>query len=287
MKSIIFSLLAISILGLIATGFTKKQNNTHQILIQSTDSRLSPAEFSRSAEIITNRLKSFSAEKFEVSTIPGKNQIAVNLNGNWDLEIAANLVKQKGVFGFYETYNLKAVTELLKGDSMLLSLFDAGASGEPSSARIGCTTTDNISNVDKYLNAAGLNQQCRFAWDNLFLETEVCLYALRVGQGIGEIVGGADIESFNAGVDSTSQQNYVGFKFKKSAIQTWAGLTRRNINKAIAIVLDGCVIYAPVVREEIPGGNCQLTGGFTINQVKYIAAIGANGELPVNFKVVK
>jgi len=39
--------------------------------------------------------------------------------------------------------------------------------------------------------------------------------------------------------------------------------------------------------DEITGGNCTVSGGFTTEQVKYIVAIGSNGELPVSFKVVK
>jgi len=46
------------------------------------------------------------------------------------------------------------------------------------------------------------------------------------------------------------------------------------------------VIFAPVVRDEITDGKCTLTGGFTSDQVNYIAAVGANGELPVSFQVV-
>jgi SecD/SecF fusion protein len=63
-------------------------------------------------------------------------------------------------------------------------------------------------------------------------------------------------------------------------------LLRRNNGKALAIVLDGKVVFAPVVQGEIAGGHCTITGGFTTAQVKYIAAIGSNGELPVGFKVV-
>ncbi len=277
MKTIIKSLLAIIIICIMATGFTAKPDNNHRILIQSTDSKISQADLSRSAGIITNRLKSFSIEKFEVAVIPIKNQILVTLNNSWDLKIAEQLATQKGTLGFYETYNYKGISDLLKGDSLLRSLFNGRVPGD-SSPQIGCTSPEAISKVDRYVNSAGLEQRCKFAWNNAFGESEVCLYALKLTDGKGVVISGADIESFKIRHDSTRKQDDLDFSFKKSAIPLWADITRRNIGNAIAMVLDGNVIFAPVVRDEITGGT---------DQVKYIVAIGANDELPVSFKVIK
>jgi preprotein translocase subunit SecD len=220
-----------------------------------------------------------------VSTIPGKNQIIVKLNNKQDLQLVERLITQKGTFGFYETYNYKEVVELLKGDSLLLSFFESPTTRE-SSAQIGCTTAPKVAEVDKYLNSNNLGQTCRFAWSNLFEDSEVCLYALRLSNGEGIKVSGVDIENFVSGRESASQANYLSFSFKKPAVELWAEITQRNIGKALAIVLDGKVIFAPVVQDEISGGNCTVTGDFTKAQVEFIAAIGANGELPVSFQVV-
>lgn len=273
------------ILVIIATGFTFKLENKCHILLQSTDSRISSADLSRSVDIISGRLKSFSDEKFEVSTIAGKNQILVKLNNNQDLQLVERLITQQGTFGFYETYNYKEVAELLKGDSLLLSLFNNPTTRE-SLAQIGCTTAALVAKVDSYLNSQDLGQTCRFAWSNLFMDEEVCLYALRLNSSEGVIVGGADIESIVSGHEKASQQNYISFSFKKPAVQLWAEITQRNNGKALAIVLDGKVIFAPVVQGEISGGNCTVTGGFTKAQVEFITAIGLSGELPVSFQVV-
>ena len=286
MKTIIHSILAIFIFGIIAMGFTTKPDNTHRILIQSTESKITQAELTQSAEIITNRLKSYSTAKFEVLAIPGKNQIQVTLNNSWDLKIAEQLATQKGSLEFYETYNYKGVSELLKGDGMLLTLLNGKVPGD-TNPQIGCTTSAGISKVDKYLNAAGLAQICKFAWDTTFDEPEVCLYALKLLDGKGVILNGADIERFKISHDLKREKDNLEFSFKKSAIPLWADITKRNIGNAIAMVLDGNVIFAPVVSDEITGGNCTLSGGFTAEQVKYIVAIGSNAELPVSFKVVK
>lgn len=285
MKSIINSFFAVFILGIIAMGFAFKPIKSIQILVQSTDSSISSADLSRSAEIISNRLKSFSTEKFEVSTIAGKNQILVILNEPRDMKLAENLITHKGTFGFYETFNYKEVSELLNGDSNLLTLFSDKAPDE-STAQIGCTMAAGVARVNEYLNSYDLDRKCWFTWSNLFEDSEVCLYALKLNNGEGAIISGAGIESFGSGHDSAWKQDYISLRFKKPVIQLWAEITKRNSGKALAIVLDGKVIFAPVVQGEIPGGSCTLTGGFTAAQVKYIAAIGSNGELPVSFKVV-
>jgi len=286
MKTIINSLVAIFILGIIATGFSQKPQNANQILLQSTDRKISAATLSQSSEIISKRLKSFSDAKFDVITFPGKNQIQIMLNDTWNMEVAKNLVTQKGMLSFYETYFYKDLNELIQGDTTLFSLLQAKAPGD-SSVRIICTTAEGINKLNKHLNSVEMKHNCKFAWSNLFDDSLPCLYALKNGNGNGLNLKGSDIESFNFGQDSIWKINYIGFKFKKSAIPVWAEITKRNINRAIAIVLDDHVLFAPVVHEEIPGGNCQLSGSFTQTQVRYIASVGENGELPVCFEIVK
>ena len=79
----------------------------------------------------------------------------------------------------------------------------------------------------------------------------------------------------------------IEMMFKKPAVGIWADATKRNMNKAIAIMLDGKVLLAPVVRSEITGGRSSITGNFTQLEAKNIAAMVGNGELPVNLQVVK
>lgn len=282
MKTNINSFLAVILFGLIAIGFAFKPIEPIQILVQSTDSRISPSDLSRSVDIISNRLKSFSSRKFEVSTIPGKNQILVILYEPLDVKLTESLITQKGTFGFYETFNYKEVSELLNGDSTLLTHF-RNKTHDDSSAQIGCTAADEVARVDQYLSSDGQNRKYRFAWSNLFDDSEVCLYALKINQKEGAIISGASIESFGSGYDSISKQENISFSFKKPDLQLWSEITQRNIGKALAIVLDGKVIFAPVVQDEISGGNCTITGDFTTARVKYITAIGSNGELPVSF----
>jgi preprotein translocase subunit SecD len=286
MKTTIYSLIAIFIIGIVATGFSHRSDNSLRILIQSSDNNISAAALNKSAEIITARLKSFSDEKFTITTLPEKNQIQLIFPGQCDLKTTENLLTQKGKLEFYEIYNHDSISKLLNDDGKLLSLFHENASHD-SSAEIGCISNTEISKVNACLNSVEQIQNCKFSWSKQFEDTTICLYALRMKNGNGALLKGSDIESFKSEYEKTLGRESIKFNFSPSATAKWAEVTKRNLNRAIAIVLDDNVIYAPVVRSAITSGNCQISGDFTPAQVRFLVAIIGNGELPANFYVVK
>ena len=66
----------------------------------------------------------------------------------------------------------------------------------------------------------------------------------------------------------------------------WALLTKQNIGKSIAIVLDGYVYSAPNVINEITGGNSQITGHFTPEEAKDLANVLKSGRLTLFRKIL-
>lgn len=138
-----------------------------------------------------------------------------------------------------------------------------------------------------FLKPFSLNQKCKFAWGQSSGDNNVCLYALRLEEGKDALLTGSDIKIVKFNQDKASGTYELGIEFKKPAVKLWANATRRNINNAIAIMLDNKVIYAPVLKSVIEDGKCSITGDFTKLQVQYLAALCNNGELPVSFKVVK
>jgi preprotein translocase subunit SecD len=100
------------------------------------------------------------------------------------------------------------------------------------------------------------------------------------------VLSGNDMDQMSLREDESGTV-YLSVKFNESAIAVWAEVSKRNIGKPIAILLDGQVIFDPVVREEIFNGDCSLSGNFTKDEVKYFVALGNNGELPVEFFIVK
>ncbi len=286
MKTILYALIAFFLFGIVEPIFTNKANAQNSILLQSADRNVSPILLSQSAQIISNRLKDFNPEKFDVKVIPEKNQILVILTSNQNSKTVENLITQKGALAFYEIYNHKNLTELLNSDNQLFSLLTSDNASQYE-AKIGCTSVTEIEKINDYLKTLGQIKKCKFVWDQHADDQNACLYALKTGDEKGALMVGTDIESIKCNQDKASLMNEIAIKFKQSATELWSIATHRNMNQSIAIVLDNHVIAAPTVRSWMNDGNCSITGNYTQDQVKYIAALGNNGELPLHFKVVK
>ncbi len=286
MRTILYLFIAIFVFGILEPSFTNRVLAQNSILIQSADNKTSSILLAQSAQIISARLKDFSAEKFDLKVIPEKNQIQLSFTSNLDLKTVEKLLTQKGSLAFYETYDRTGLTGLLNGDKKLFSLF-ADSQGNQSDTKIGCTTVAEVEKVTNYLKTLKQVEKCKFAWDQHFENSKVCLYALKTDGKKGALIVGGDIESVQYNQDKASKDNAISIKLKKSAIGLWADATKRNLNHAIAIVLDNHVLAAPIVRSVITGGLCEITGDYTQNQAKYIAALGNNGELPLIFKIIK
>ena len=285
MKTIIYLLIAVFAFGLIVGGFPKQASAETRILIQSIDSKVTPATLSESAKIISARLKNFSSDPFELKVISEKHQIEVVFEDGWDLNAGKNLLTQKGSLSFYATYKKEGFSELLKDDKQLFSLLNANGP-DRSMAVVGCATAAEAGKVNDYLKTLQLKQKCKFAWGQTSGDANVCLYALRLEGEKGALLTGSDVESAKSDEDKAGVFELL-IEFKKPAVQLWADATQRNINNEIAIVLDDKVIFAPVLKSVIEGGKCSITGNFTKSEVQYLAALCNNGELPVSFKVVK
>jgi preprotein translocase subunit SecD len=221
-----------------------------------------------------------------VAVIPGKNQIRVTLPDESDLHVIENLLIQKGALAFYEVYSPEQYTEQFSDSKKLLSMLNP-VSGGHSHVIIGCQPIADMDKVNTWMNSAGLNQKVKFAWGQSSESTEVCLYALKPADDQRAFPTGADIESIKYSQDPGSKDFSIGITFKKPAADVWYEATKRNMNHAIAIVLDNKVIYAPTVKSEISSGICSITGDFTEVQARSFAALVNNGELPVDFKLVK
>jgi SecD/SecF fusion protein len=64
-------------------------------------------------------------------------------------------------------------------------------------------------------------------------------------------------------------------------------MTRKNIDKAIAIVVDELVYSAPFVNGEIEGGRADISGGFTAKEAKQLANMMSGGYLPIRLTLIK
>ena len=112
------------------------------------------------------------------------------------------------------------------------------------------------------------------------------LYAVKtLDNGAAKLEGEHIIEA-SQGYD---ERNRPSINMKMDAVGTriWAQMTKDNVGKPIAIVLDDVVYSAPFVQNEIPYGSSQITGSFTTNEAQDLASILQSGKLPAPAKIVQ
>jgi len=91
----------------------------------------------------------------------------------------------------------------------------------------------------------------------------------------GETLSGAEVR-----YDSDFNEPYVAITFNSIGAMIFQEVTRANVKKRLAIVLDDNVYSAPVIQEEIAGGRAQITGQFTTEEARDLAIILRAGALP-------
>ena len=79
----------------------------------------------------------------------------------------------------------------------------------------------------------------------------------------------------------------VSFSFNKEGSDLFAKMTSENVGSRFAIVLDGALITAPVIREAITGGSGQISGNFTNESANNLAIILKSGSLPTEIKIIQ
>ncbi|MBV8182434.1 MAG: protein translocase subunit SecD [Mycobacterium sp.] len=101
------------------------------------------------------------------------------------------------------------------------------------------------------------------------------------------IISGDQIQDASSGLDQHSGGYVVDLQFKSGAANTWADFTAAHIGTQTAFTLDSQVVSAPQIREAIPGGRTQITGGdppFTSSSARQLANVLKYGSLPLSFE---
>ena len=111
------------------------------------------------------------------------------------------------------------------------------------------------------------------------------LYALRKVNGRPSMEG--DVIADAKDDFDQNHQPIVSMTMTTNGSRDWAALTKKNLKKCVAIVLDGYVYSAPVVQSEITGGNSQISGHFTTDDTRDLANVLKSGKMPAPTKIVQ
>lgn len=99
-------------------------------------------------------------------------------------------------------------------------------------------------------------------------------------------VSGESLKDAQAAYDN-NQMPVVSMAFDAAGGRKFTRLTTEHVNERFAIVLDGKVLSAPVIREPIPGGKGQISGNFTLQSAKDLAVLLRSGALPAPLQVIE
>ncbi len=124
--------------------------------------------------------------------------------------------------------------------------------------------------------------------DGLSVKNVYELYAIKVTQSNGRAPLEGDVvttakDEFN----NLTGRPTVNMTMNSDGARRWAVLTKTNVGRAIAIVLDGAVYSAPRVNSEISGGSSEISGNFTIEDTKDLANTLISGRMPAPARIVQ
>jgi len=127
------------------------------------------------------------------------------------------------------------------------------------------------------------NEEPGFGSENLMFEdgSEEVIVSKRI------IVSGENLVDAKPRMDNQNNETVVSFTFDRVGAKRFGKVTTSEVGKRLAIVLDGKIISAPVIREPIVGGSGQISGGFTFQTATDLALLLRSGALPAPLNIIE
>lgn len=135
-----------------------------------------------------------------------------------------------------------------------------------------------------------LPRDLRFAWTVKAIDDAGSVYqlvALKAQRDGRSSLEGDVITDARADFSQTSAYANVSMSMNAEGAKAWQRITKENIGKSIAIVLDGFVYSFPTVQNEISGGSSQITGNFTVEEAKDLANTLNSGKMPAPARIIQ
>lgn len=182
----------------------------------------------------------------------------------------------------------------IKKNYPLLSILQLNSTGQ--GPVVGYANYRDTAEVNKYLSMKEINgelpRDLRLKWSVSGSDLDKSgqlfeLYAIKSTERNGRApLEGDVIEDARNEFDQYSKPA-VGMTMNTEGTRKWATMTKQNLNRSIAIVLDGYVYSAPNVNSEIPNGRSQISGNFTPDQAKDLANVLKSGKMPAPAHIVQ
>jgi preprotein translocase subunit SecD len=287
MKSILYFVVSIIIAITLTSAVQNAADSNKIITLQSADKNVGSELLKHSADIISSRLKLYGLSSFDVKISAEKGQIKIKVADSTEISAIEGLVTSKGELAFYETYTQSEIKDLLKQDNPLFKFLKFDKEPKSYDPRVGCTDPENKKDADEYLSTAKPVQYCKLLWHFEPEKSRYCLFALKTKEDGKPLLVRSDVDSVRIATTRDTQEPKIQIRLKPAAAIVFADATKRDLKKAIAIVIDDRVYSWPVVQAVIEGGQIEVTGDFTEKEVKYFPALFNSDQLPLTFKMLK
>ena len=188
-----------------------------------------------------------------------------------------------------------AQMEAAKKQHPLLAMLQT--TGQNSLALVGYASVRDTAAISKLIYGQTAKQilptDLKLLWsatpeDGIKAKNIYGLYAIKVSSSNGQAPLQGDVV-----VDAKDEFNHVtgqpevNMTMNTEGARRWAALTKANVGKAIAIVLDNAVYSAPRVNGEIDGGSSAISGNFTVEMTKDLANTLKSGRMPAPARIVQ
>ena len=260
------------------------------------------AAVANSNEVVRSRIDRFGVAQPNIQILRGKGQmgqIMVEMPGIKEPERVRNLLQGSANLEFWETYTVSELQAAIQAvaqieypvDTTTTTLFQHLAPSQYGDACVlGYAKGSDRELVDAILASdkaqAALPKDLKFGWS---VKPEngnyYALYMLKQTNGepalAGDVIADAkdDFDQYHRPIVSMTMTTQGG--------REWAGITRKNLKRCVAIVLDGFVYSAPVIQTEINGGISQISGNFTTDDTRDLANVLKSGKMPAPAKIVQ
>ncbi len=234
---------------------------------------------------IDRRLAEIASTEDTAKEVPATEENTTEETEEAESDLAALL-------GNGENSNLTAtqLEELKKTNPLLSRLNPTGENR----CVLGISHYNDTAAVNKMLTSEDvktlLPRDLKLAWGVKAIDSKEQyyeLYALKVTNKNGQAaMTGEAVSNSSADFDMHGRPS-VSMTMNTEGAREWAKLTKQNVNRDIAIVLDGYVYSAPNVENEITGGNSQITGSFTVEDTQDLANVLESGKMPAPAKIVQ
>lgn len=160
---------------------------------------------------------------------------------------------------------------------------------------VGMTLGRDTATVNRYLNNKRvkdvLPRDLKFVWTVNSIDKKTPLFqliALKVTTRDGKpVLQGDVITDASDDFQQSTGSAKVNMTMNAEGAKTWARLTKENMGRSIAIVLDGYAYSFPRVQSEITGGSSEITGNFTAAEAKDLANVLKSGKMPAPCHIVQ